>query len=150
MNTRLAICLVAAAIGLGLGAGTPAKSGELDLQFSGVEQGKGPVMISIIAESHAAAFLDQNNTAVATLLTLSADHPPYAVKLNVLNGRYAVSAFQDVNRLGKIDLSGPFGSPAVPWGVSNNARPLMRAPDFADAVFAVGDGTTVQRIELGL
>lgn len=49
-------------------------------------------------------------------------------------GRYAISAFHDVNRNGELD-SGLFGIPVEDYGFSNNARASFGPPDFADAAF---------------
>jgi uncharacterized protein (DUF2141 family) len=151
MITKTATSLLATIVGLGaIGTIPPVRAAELILHFSGVEPGKGPIKIEILDETRADQFLDSTNTSGAKLVSVPADQPPYSVKVEVPNGRYAVSAFQDQRRLGKIDLSGPYGRPAEPWGISNNAKPAMRAPEFADAAFTVGDGVTVKTIDLGM
>ena len=53
---------------------------------------------------------------------------------NLSAGQYAVSVSHDKNDNGKTDTNF-FGIPKEAWGVSNNARPLMRAPEFDEAVF---------------
>jgi uncharacterized protein (DUF2141 family) len=65
---------------------------------------------------------------------------------DVKPGTYAVSASHDRNSNGKTDRNF-VGIPTEPWGVSQNARPKMRAPKFDEAAFAVAEGQTV-RIEI--
>lgn len=62
-------------------------------------------------------------------------------------GTYAVSVTADRNGNGKMDKNF-VGIPSEPWGVSNNARPKMRPPKFAEAAFEVTAGGT--RIEIRL
>lgn len=60
----------------------------------------------------------------------------------VAPGQYAVAAFLDTNGNRTNDRNF-VGMPTEPWGVSNNVRPLMRAPSFEEAAFAVGEGQRV-------
>jgi uncharacterized protein (DUF2141 family) len=63
-------------------------------------------------------------------------------------GRYAVSASHDVNGNGKPDRNF-VGLPTEPWAVSNNVRPTLRAPRFAEAALTLTEGESMQ-IELRL
>jgi uncharacterized protein (DUF2141 family) len=38
--------------------------------------------------------------------------------------------------------------PTEPWGVSNNARPKLRAPRFEEAAFSVNPGPEPTRIAI--
>ena len=53
---------------------------------------------------------------------------------DVAAGRHAVSVMNDQNGNGKVDTNF-LGMPLEPWGVSNNARPLLRPPQFSEAAF---------------
>lgn len=53
-------------------------------------------------------------------------------------GRHAVSVVHDVNGNRRVDTNF-VGMPTEQWGVSNGARPTLRAPRFDEAAFAVGD-----------
>jgi len=53
-------------------------------------------------------------------------------------GNYAIAISHDLNSNGKLDKNF-FGVPKEPWGVSNNARPKMRAPKFKEAMFELAD-----------
>jgi uncharacterized protein (DUF2141 family) len=51
-------------------------------------------------------------------------------------GSYAVSIGHDLNGNKRVDTNF-IGLPTEQWGVSNNARPSLRAPRFDEAVFKV-------------
>jgi uncharacterized protein (DUF2141 family) len=68
--------------------------------------------------------------------------------LGLAAGTYAISAAHDINGNGKTDRNF-VGLPTEPWAVSNNIRPTLRAPKFAEASFALADGE-VKQIELQL
>jgi uncharacterized protein (DUF2141 family) len=62
---------------------------------------------------------------------------------DVPEGRYAVSVGHDLNGNQRVDTNF-IGLPTEQWGVSNNARPSLRAPRFDEAVFKVeGDAKEV-------
>jgi len=63
-------------------------------------------------------------------------------------GDYAVSAAHDLNGNGQTDRNF-VGLPTEPWAVSNNVRPTLRAPRFAEAAFTLA-ATDTRRIELRL
>lgn len=70
--------------------------------------------------------------------------------LNILklpHGRYAIAAFADLNKNGKLDRSF-IGKPSEPYGFSNDARQLFGPPDFAHAAFEVTDAPVSQTIHL--
>ena len=62
-------------------------------------------------------------------------------------GRYAVTVFNDRNGNERFDKNW-IGMPREPWGVSNDARPHLRAPRFDEAVFDLPAGATTITIEL--
>lgn len=61
-------------------------------------------------------------------------------------GAYALSVAHDLNGNRKTDTNFA-GMPKEDWGVSNNARPRLRAPRFEEARFQIQDGEAV-RIEV--
>lgn len=61
-------------------------------------------------------------------------------------GRYAISAFFDLNGNGELDTNF-LGIPTEPYGFSNRVRPAMRAATFEEAAFQWKAGATV-RLEL--
>lgn len=61
---------------------------------------------------------------------------------DVPHGVYAVSVVHDLNGNRRVDTN-VFGLPKEAWGVSNNARPALRAPRFDEAAFEVVAGRPV-------
>ena len=63
---------------------------------------------------------------------------------NLAPGNYAVAVSLDLNGNRRTDKNF-IGIPTEAWGVSNNARPTMRSPRFAEARFAVpAEGRRIQ------
>lgn len=60
---------------------------------------------------------------------------------DVPEGTYAVSIVHDRNGNKRVDRNF-VGMPTEQWGVSNNARPRMRAPTFEEAQFRVAAGAS--------
>ena len=58
-------------------------------------------------------------------------------------GEDAISVTHDMNGNLSIDTNF-FGVPTEAWGVSNNARPLMRAPEWKEAKFLVVDSNDIK------
>ncbi len=65
----------------------------------------------------------------------------------VAPGAYAVGVYQDENDNGQLD-TGIFGIPVEPMGVSNNVRPLLGPPSFADARFQFAGGQRALDVRL--
>ncbi len=62
-------------------------------------------------------------------------------------GDYALAAFHDLNSNGIIDTR-LLGIPKEPYGFSNNIRPWMSAPTFADCKVVVGEANKAISIQL--
>jgi uncharacterized protein (DUF2141 family) len=62
---------------------------------------------------------------------------------NLSPGSYAVAVSHDLNANRKTDTNF-VGMPKEDWGVSNNARPRLRAPRFEEARFDVKEGEAVR------
>ena len=79
----------------------------------------------------------------ATALWLPADPKGVSCRYaNLPDGTYAVSVSHDLNGNRRTDTNF-LGIPTEAWGVSNNARPTMRAPRFDEAAFKVVGGQSV-------
>jgi uncharacterized protein (DUF2141 family) len=64
-------------------------------------------------------------------------------------GSHAVAVSHDLNANRRTDTNF-LGMPTEDWGVSNNARPTLRAPRFGEAAVQVTDGAPVAiEIRLG-
>lgn len=66
---------------------------------------------------------------------------------NIKPGTYAVSVIHDRNGNGRLDTN-LLGIPKEAWGVSNGARPALRAPRFAEAAFRVAAANKTLRIRV--
>lgn len=64
-------------------------------------------------------------------------------------GTYAVSIGHDRNGNREVDTNF-LGIPTEQWGVSNNARPLMRAPKFTEAQFSIDAGAAPMVIDISV
>jgi uncharacterized protein (DUF2141 family) len=62
-------------------------------------------------------------------------------------GTYAIAVYHDENDNGKFDRSWT-GLPTEGFGVSNNPKPLLRAPTLAESAIQVGSGHKVVNIDL--
>ena len=62
-------------------------------------------------------------------------------------GPYAVTVFHDQNDNRRFDKNW-VGVPREPWGVSNNARPRLRAPTFEEARIELAAGEQLVRISV--
>ena len=62
-------------------------------------------------------------------------------------GRYAVSCFHDLNGNGTLDTN-MWGIPTEPYGFSNNARPMHRAPNWEEASFSLTENGNALKIRL--
>ena len=66
---------------------------------------------------------------------------------DLMPGRYAVTVYNDRNGNETFDKNW-IGIPRESWGVSNNARPRLRAPGYEEAVFELDIGEHRVEIEL--
>ena len=94
-----------------------------------------------------ARYPDDNSKPVA-FADVPVTGPVMTVTLqDIAPGRYAVEAFQDLNRNGKMDTSW-LGLPEEPYGFSRDARPFLSKPGFAAVAFAVQAGDNSQTFHL--
>lgn len=138
------LLLLACAAALALPYAALAQSGTVEVRFTGVRPG-GPVLVQLSTE---AEFMRPSR--LQTRVAANADGTAVARFTGVPAGRYAVSAFQDVNRDGRLNFGGMMGAPVEPWGYSRGARGVMGPPRFSDAVTTVGAQGGVINVALGL
>jgi uncharacterized protein (DUF2141 family) len=66
----------------------------------------------------------------------------------IASGTYAIAAYHDENANGKLDRNF-IGIPSEPYGMTNDARPVVfAAPTFDAAKFVYQGGTVQQRVRL--
>ena len=66
---------------------------------------------------------------------------------DVAPGKYAIAVYHDKNDNDKMDKN-IVGYPREPFGFSNNYRPVVSAPDFADCAFEHNENGKVVSIKL--
>ena len=111
------------------------------VSVSGVASDQGEIGCALFRE--AAGFpLD---TAKANQIWVKAKAGVVECRFTQLSpGAYAVAIVHDVNKNRKTD-TGFMGRPKEDWGVTNNVRPKLRAPNFEEARLAVREGETVRQ-----
>jgi uncharacterized protein (DUF2141 family) len=128
---RLAAALVAT---LGAWQAGTGHAAELLVRVTGLSEPLGQVGCSLFAGP---GGFPMDSTG-ARVVWLAADAKGVTCRFGgVPEGRYAVAIAHDVNGNRRVD-SNFLGLPTEEWGVSNNARPSLRAPRFDEAVFKVG------------
>ena len=124
--------LASLAAGLLAPAAATAAASEVVVKVSGIAGG-GEIGCALFG---AAAGFPMDNGA-ARQLWLPADAAGVTCRFaDVPEGAWAVSVSHDLNGNRKVDTN-LFGIPTEAWGVSNNARPRLRAPRFDEAAFQV-------------
>jgi uncharacterized protein (DUF2141 family) len=111
----------------------PSYAAEVVVRITGVSEPLGQVGCSRFAS--AAGFPMDNSGA--RVVWQPADTKGVVCRYaDVPEGSYAVSIGHDLNGNKRVDTNF-IGLPTEQWGVSNNARPSLRAPRFDEAVFKV-------------
>lgn len=124
-----------------VGAWASPAQAEVLVRVSGIESRQGEIGCALFKDK--AGFPTDNATAVQQWLP--ADPQGVVCRFaEVASGRYAVAVSHDLNGNRQVDRN-LFGLPTEAWGVSNNARPALRAPRFDEAAFELRDaaGATI-------
>ncbi|MGZ8159605.1 MAG: DUF2141 domain-containing protein [Methylobacter sp.] len=101
-----------------------------EIRIAGVSSCKGNIMLAVYDnESH---FMNIEQAVAKEAFNLAAANcAPAVYRIAIPYGQYAVVAYHDANGNGILDENG-LGVPTETWGVSNNARPFFRAPNFSE------------------
>lgn len=130
-----------------LGLGPAAQAAELTVDVLDVASADGSLGCALFNRAAAAQF----PLALAAATRQRQPATPGAMQCvfrDLPAGDYAASAAHDQNDNGETDRNF-VGMPTEPWAVSNNVRPSLRAPRFAEAAFTLAANET-RRIELRL
>ena len=114
----------------------------LTLNFSGIREPQGKVMVAIFDEAGWAGGAPVRvgmAEVTGTTATLNVE--------GLAPGRYAVKSFHDADGDGRMGTN-PFGMPTEQFGFSNDAMGDRGPPAWADAAFEVGADGAVQSITL--
>ena len=118
----------------------PATAGEITVKVSGGKSAAGEIGCALFS-SEEGFPLDQVNAISSVWLGVQRGGAECRFE-NLTPGTYAIAVSQDLNGNRKVDTNF-LGIPKEPWGVSNNIRPRLRAPSFAEAAFKVTQHTSV-------
>ena len=112
---------------------SPASAGEVVVSVSGETGGPGEIACALFAKPEGFPL----GLSSAALRRGPAGADGEACRFaGVAPGEYAVAV--SVLAKGRDTVDKDFlGRPKQPWGVSNNVRPTLRAPTFAEAAFKV-------------
>ena len=116
---------------------------ELEVLIAGIRNQNGSVLVALYKDAE--SYLDAEK--FYRRVVIPADS---ASLLGIIRGlpagMYAIAVLHDENDNNKMDTR--FFIPREGYGFSNNVKPRLRAPSFADTKFEVGDKRTRLEIEL--
>jgi uncharacterized protein (DUF2141 family) len=111
-----------------------AQNAKIRVEFSGIEQIKGKMMIALYNNSK--GFPGTDALAYQTKSFTIINNNPIIEFNSIPYGNYAIAYYQDLNSNGKLDTNW-LGIPTEPYGFSNNATGTLGPPDFKAAAFEV-------------
>lgn len=111
----------------------PSRAADVVINITGLREPLGQVGCALFA---GAAGFPMDNSGARVLWLPAAAQGVVCRYAGVPKGSYAVSIGHDLNGNKRVDTN-VVGLPTEQWGVSNNARPTLRAPRFDEAVFKV-------------
>jgi uncharacterized protein (DUF2141 family) len=113
-----------------------AQSEELTVKVTGIKKNKGEIACALFKTPEGFPM----DLSKSQLIWMAADAEEVNCKFSELTpGDYSLSVAHDENGNKKVDTNF-VGMPTEAWGVSNNIRPLMRAPRWQEAQFTVSSG----------
>lgn len=134
-SNRIGIVKPLAVLLLGSAVSCSIQARDLRILVDGIDPTKGKVHCALFSDERGFPFTLERSRAH---VSYPAEGPLLTCTFpNVEPGRYAVSAFHDLD--GDAAFDGRFdGDSAEPWGITNNIRPGDRPPGFVEAVIYVG------------
>lgn len=119
-----------------LGLASSAWCADLTVQVRNISVDTGTLMVALFTETDEFPKTFRFGQQVAAARK-AADGSLRVVFADLAPGRYAISAYHDLNSNGKLDTN-LVGLPTEPLGFSNNAKVSFGPPKFKDAAFDVG------------
>ena len=117
----------------------------LHVRMEGFENTDGEAGVAVW--NAARGFPEEIEHAVATTYVTIQDGAAVARFDQLEPGRYAITVYHDKNDNRRFDKNW-LGMPKEDWGASNNVRPRLRAPRFAEAVRDLGAGEQLVEIRV--
>jgi uncharacterized protein (DUF2141 family) len=130
MLTRTSSWAVGALIVSSLFCSVAACAGDLKVTISGLSSSEGKLMVAVF---NVAANFPQGKPLQGQMVAATKGDMSVVFK-DLAPGRYAVSAFHDVNGNGRLDAN-MMGMPTEPYGFSRDAKGSFGPPKFDDAAF---------------
>ena len=144
VRPRLLRCLLLC-LGLVVVPLTAQTSATLEVAVSGIESAEGRVGIAVWDDDK--GFPEAIEHALDSTYVAVESGTARAVFELPEPGTYAVTVFHDKNDNQRFDKNW-IGMPREAWGVSNQARPRLRAPRFDEAEFEISGVTQVVEIRI--
>ncbi|MBO0936595.1 DUF2141 domain-containing protein [Fibrella sp. HMF5335] len=113
---------------------SPPRKATLTVEIRNIQEADGRIQLGLFKPSP--NFPDKCKPFEARMI--AATKGSVRLAFDVEPGEYALAAYHDVNSNGRLDTR-LFGIPKEPYGFSNNVRPRMSAPTFADCRVVMGD-----------
>ncbi|MDR1181910.1 MAG: DUF2141 domain-containing protein [Bacteroidales bacterium] len=110
---------------------------KLTIVVDGIEEVKGSLFVGIY--NSGSTFLKETYRGAKVGVTGEVEE----LSLELPDGEYAISLFQDLNDNSKLD-KGAFGIPTEKYGFSNNTEGFMGAPSFEKTKFTLSDDKVVR------
>ena len=117
----------------------------LHVRMEGFENTDGEAGVAVW--NAARGFPEEIEHAVATTYVTIQDGAAVARFDQLEPGRYAITVYHDKNDNRRFDKNW-LGMPKEAWGVSNNVRPRLRAPRFAEAMLDLEVGEQLVEIRV--
>ena len=118
---------------------------KIEDRVAGSEAAEGLAGVALWTASN--GFPEDIQHAVATTYVPIIEGEAFATFDELAPGSYAVTVYHDKNNNQEFDKNW-LGMPREAWGVSNNARPRLRAPRFEEASFELTAGA--QSIDISI
>ncbi|NMM28154.1 MAG: DUF2141 domain-containing protein [Glaciimonas sp.] len=125
---------------------TGVQAGELRLELQGKGLAGHLIRIAVYSANAPEQFPFDEKFYRGTVNEAASDHLTVTVP-DLPPGKYAVAAYVDNNKNGKLDKNF-LGVPKEIYGFSNDARGIFGPPDFAEAAFEIGEGVVTKSIQL--
>ncbi|MBO0934620.1 DUF2141 domain-containing protein [Fibrella aquatilis] len=134
---------LAALLALPRPAPNPPNKATLTVEIRNIRDNEGRIQLGLFKPS--AGFPDKAKPFDTRMI--AATKGSVQLVFAVEPGEYALAAYHDINSNGKLDTR-LLGIPKEPYGFSNNVRPRMSAPSFADCKVVIGHDNKVIHIQL--
>ena len=125
-----------------LTAAAPPPKTTVTIEIQNIQSAEGKIHISIFKPSP--NFPDKDKPVESK--SMAATKGTLRTTIDIPPGDYALAVFHDVNGNGKIDKR--LFIPKEPYGFSNNVRPKLSAPKFADCQVRVSNAAQTIRIRV--